>query len=610
MTEAKAVETCTMAEAPLAVRETAPEPSADSPAPGHDSAAIVPPSFWKVSQEMFEIMPELYSALQARDDLGLSLADLERLETLLNQHDIGLDVAISLASDTEMTYAYIAVFSRPTGSDPVACELIGLIPILDDHEPIFEKFWTLLPALLKITRPAVNIICANFKEIVTSILYASQLTPVGSSLAEQLTRAPAFAVADVLVAAWLLEPDRSPTVELLNRFLPQWRSEGKEARFSETPTKKKKKNQSPDHLQLLEELLDIVLIAHELFGSQLFATKLDAPYWDQEGKIPLLLGLMEYAGIGFESSVLSLYEETLRERLEELQGEADSSCGFEVGISSPKKLQDVLYKKLRLQPETQKSASLSGGGMSTSESVLKSMRSKHPLPSIVLEFRQVQKVLTAFVEPLQRFGVDGIIRTSWSQIGIATGRLSSSTPNLQALPSGDTPIKTSAGDPLNVNVRLAFKARTEGWVLVGADYSGLEMRLSAHFAQDESLIAFFNSGKDIHSSVAAHWLKKDVGAVTKTERENSKKLVYGIMYGIGPRSLAGSPTNRSLSLSTHPFSCRHARNNYGGGEVIHLHIFVFLSCDKRVYSVDSPKGEARRWYPHSVWALAESQGLH
>jgi hypothetical protein len=509
-------------------------------------------SYWKYPRLTKDWLNAIYCEWKNPTSFHVDTAKLSSLQNLLNTTEIPLDCVLSLEMEPgneEGACLRLILLSRVDTANPEnlpKLEFCGAIPIFGLPIEDSTILWSALSFLFQ-TRGKVTIFCAGFKDFVRDILHASTASDSSSIFLDSLLSCESVAVADILVAGWLLESGASPSIEDMDEFLPEWRAQEKEIVESPTPTKKNSRKQviSKSELEFMQDLLDIYLIASELFGERLLLSPenvLEKPYWEQEGKIPFLLGLMEFFGVGFDASTLKSYDKVLQRRLDELQHKADAACGFDVTISSPKKLQEVLYKKLKLKPETQRSASLSGGGMSTSESVLKSMSSQHPLPSLVIEFRQVQKILSAFIEPLQNFvDAQGRISTNWQQLGISTGRLSSNSPNLQALPRGDTPVKIGDGHQvLNVNVRSAFKAATPGWVLIGADYSQLEMRLLAHFAQDKILTDFFKSGKDIHGAVAAHWLKKDVTEVSKQERDNAKRLVYGIMYGIGPKSLAGT----------------------------------------------------------------------
>jgi DNA polymerase I len=265
------------------------------------------------------------------------------------------------------------------------------------------------------------------------------------------------------------------------------------------------------------------------------------PFLEQEMEIVPILAKMELIGIGFDNEALLAVETALHKKMIEIQQAAEEACGFFVQLGSAKQVATALFDKLKLKPETKREHKGKTGQQSTSEPILKSMQHQHKLPGLVLQYRHIQKTLSNWVEALDKKQINGRIHTTFVQTGTATGRLSSRDPNLQNLPRAPQTFPPVPGSEesreITVNIRDAFVA-TKGYLLLAADYSQIEMRLLAHIAKDKILTNFFASGKDIHSQVASHWKKKPLESVTPQEREQAKRLVYGITYGMGPNSLS------------------------------------------------------------------------
>ncbi|GAB4138990.1 DNA polymerase I [Thermopirellula anaerolimosa] len=244
-------------------------------------------------------------------------------------------------------------------------------------------------------------------------------------------------------------------------------------------------------------------------------------------EIPLIsvLADMEYRGIRINTEYLSRLSRQFAQRMEELEQEIHQLAGTTFNISSPKQLQEVLFDRLRL-PAVKRTKT----GMSTDSEVLEELASLHPLPQKILEFRQYSKLKGTYVDALPQMVCPrtGRIHASFHQAVTATGRLSSSDPNLQNIP-----IRTEEGRA----IRTAFVA-DEGWVLLSADYSQIELRILAHLSNDEQLCRAFSEDRDIHSAVAAEVFGIPPDAVTSEMRRRAKAVNFGVIYGQTPFGLA------------------------------------------------------------------------
>ncbi|TVM00484.1 MAG: DNA polymerase I [Candidatus Brocadia sp. WS118] len=245
-------------------------------------------------------------------------------------------------------------------------------------------------------------------------------------------------------------------------------------------------------------------------------------------EIPLIyvLAEMEWNGIGLNTHLLHEMSDTLTAKLQQIEKEIYASAGYEFNISSPRQLSEVLFEKLEL-PRLRRTKT----GLSTDANVLTTLAWQHTLPKLVLEYRQLMKLKNTYVDALPDMvnPNTGRIHTSFNQTVTATGRLSSSEPNLQNIP-----IRTEIGR----QIRRAFIPSGNDTMFLSADYSQIELRILAHFSEDEALVAAFHQDKDIHSSVAAAIYSVPIENVTPEMRRNAKAVNFGIVYGLSEFGLS------------------------------------------------------------------------
>src|SRR5215207_8742761 len=245
----------------------------------------------------------------------------------------------------------------------------------------------------------------------------------------------------------------------------------------------------------------------------------------EEIDLPLtpVLADMEMAGISLD---LPFFEETskrLEKRMAEIEKQVYESVGKPFNINSTQQLSDILFKQLGLEPPDRGNKTASGH-FSTSAGVLDLLRGKHPVVDMVLEHRELSKLKSTYVDALQAAlnSDTGCVHTSYSQIGAVTGRLSSINPNLQNIP-----IRSEEGR----RIRNGFVA-SKDCVLLSVDYSQIELRIVAHMAQDEAMLAAFRAGEDIHATTAAAIYGVPTDAVTKPMRRRAKSINFGLIYGM------------------------------------------------------------------------------
>ncbi len=248
----------------------------------------------------------------------------------------------------------------------------------------------------------------------------------------------------------------------------------------------------------------------------------------EEIEMPLLpvLAKMEHEGILVDAEHLKELSDEFQERLNELEQEAYTIAGEEFNLGSSKQVGEILFEKLGL-PVIKKTPK---GAPSTAEDVLVQLALDYPLPKIILEHREFSKLRSTYTDSLiEEINPEtGRIHTSFNQAQTSTGRLSSSSPNLQNIP-----IRTKEGR----RIREAFVAREDS-LLLAADYSQIELRLMAHFSQDETMLKAFHEGKDIHTATASEVFKRPIDEVTGEERRAAKAINFGLIYGMGAFGLA------------------------------------------------------------------------
>ena len=256
---------------------------------------------------------------------------------------------------------------------------------------------------------------------------------------------------------------------------------------------------------------------------------MDKLYSEMEEPLMRVLAKMERDGVKVDLAQIEDFADSLRRETAALEAEirelADEPS---LNISSPKQVGDVLFDKLKLDPKAKKSGR---GSYTTDEATLTAIIDKHPVVGKILEYRAVKKLLSTYIEPFPSYvsSIDGRVHTTFNQALTATGRLSSSAPNLQNIP-----VRTERGR----EIRKAFVPGTADGVIVSADYSQIELRIMAHLSQDKHLVEAFRNGIDIHSATAEKIFGVAHEEVTPDQRRVAKTANFGIMYGISSFGLA------------------------------------------------------------------------
>lgn len=272
---------------------------------------------------------------------------------------------------------------------------------------------------------------------------------------------------------------------------------------------------------------DVTLRLMKPLAEELRKNSLEEVFQNIEMPLMPVLARMERNGVVLDTETLKEVENDFTLRLQTLEKDIYELAGHEFTINSPRQVGEVLFGELKLSEKVKKTKS---GQYSTSEEVLRDLHSKHPIVQKILDYRGLKKLLSTYVEALPKLinPATGHIHTSFNQAVTATGRLSSSNPNLQNIP-----VRGEDGR----EIRKAFIPEA-GEIFFSADYSQIELRIMAHLSGDEHMIEAFNAGHDVHAATAARIFHKDIKDISKDERRKAKTANFGIIYGISAFGLA------------------------------------------------------------------------
>lgn len=272
---------------------------------------------------------------------------------------------------------------------------------------------------------------------------------------------------------------------------------------------------------------DITLKLKNILEKELRENKLEQLFNEIESPLIYVLADMEWTGVRLDLEALEQLAEEYRKEMNQIEKEIIEMAGIEFNINSPKQIGEILFDKMKIIDNPKKTKT---GQYSTSENELEKLRSKHPIIEKILEQRSLKKLLSTYIEAFPQLinPKTGKIHTSFNQTATATGRLSSSNPNLQNIPIRDERGK---------EIRKVF-IPDKGCTFLSADYSQIELRIMAHLSKDKNMIEAFNKGQDIHAATASKIFKIPLEEVTPDMRRKAKTANFGIIYGITPYGLS------------------------------------------------------------------------
>ncbi|CAG5125614.1 unnamed protein product, partial [Candidula unifasciata] len=342
---------------------------------------------------------------------------------------------------------------------------------------------------------------------------------------------PCENIEDPVIACWLVDPDNQPA-----SFVQLCRTAGLEHRSDDADW--------PAFLQMTPKLM------HN-FRSKLKANKLWSVFTDIEMKLIPVLACMETQTIKVDTALFVKFSDILKSKIKRLEEAVYKEAGRKFSLNSHVQLRQILYEELQLDTKLAPDKKIMKTDVcnqkSTCESSLKLLAGVHPLPALILEYRQMQKLMSTYVDGMMSCVTNGSIMTHWDQTAAATGRLTSSQPNIQAVPK--TLITVTDFQPnyvigsemssVDIHAREPFISRP-GCVFLAADFQQTELRVLAHLSGDSTLQSLFKNtaGEDVFILLTKQWQNKTSSEVTSADREQTKRVVYSVMYGVGKDKLS------------------------------------------------------------------------
>ncbi len=426
--------------------------------------------------------------------------------------------------------------TETTGTDPIDAELVGLSFSFTPH----EAFYVPVPADQVEARRFMN----QFKKAYenTRSLKIGQNIKYDMQVLKNYDIEVDGPMFDTMIAHYLLHPELRHNMDDMAEHLLHYRTVHIEELIG--PKGKKQKNMrdlSPKEVyEYAAEDADITLQLKEVLAPLLKQQEAEKLFQEIEMPLVPVLAYMERCGVRIDTEALKETSRHFTLRMKEIEEEIFKEVGERFNISSPRQVGTILFEKLKLSEKPKKTKT---GNYVTSEEVLQSLKAKSPVVEKILDYRGLKKLLSTYVDSLPTLinPRTGRIHTSYNQTVAATGRLSSSNPNLQNIPIRDDDGK---------EIRKVF-IPDEGCLFYSADYSQVELRIMAHLSNDPNMVEAFNEGKDIHASTAAKIYKVPLDEVTKTERAKAKTANFGIIYGISAFGLSerlGIPRKEAKEL--------------------------------------------------------------
>ena len=410
------------------------------------------------------------------------------------------------------------------GLDPLTAGLVGMsfaireqeawyVPVPANREEATDIVLRLAPAL---QHPEIEKVGQNIKfDILALRKYGVRV------------KGPLF---DTMLAHYLLNPELRHGMDYLAETYLKYKTVPIEDLIG--PKGKKQASMRTVPIEQIKEYAaedaDVTLRLKHYFAPLLKQEGLESLFFEMEMPLIYVLAEMEATGVKLDTNALKQSSEVLSQQLSTLEESIYDLAGQSFNINSTKQVGEILFDKLKLDEKAKKTKT---GGYSTSEEVLEKIRGKHPIVDKLLEYRGIKKLLSTYIDALPALihPETGKIHTSFNQAVTATGRLSSTNPNLQNIP---------VRDELGREIRKAFIADDDDCIFFSADYSQIELRLMAHLSNDPHMVEAFCSGADIHAATAAKIYGIPVEEVTSDMRRKAKTANFGIIYGISVFGLA------------------------------------------------------------------------
>ena len=425
--------------------------------------------------------------------------------------------------DYFLTNEILSLDTETTSTSAIDAELVGLSFAVKE----FEAFYVPIPANREEALRIVNI----FKEVYEN----EKILKIGQNLKYDLEVLRNYGIElkgpmwDTMIAHYLIQPELHHNMDYMAEIYLNYQTIHIDELIGPRGKNQKSMRDLPPSqvYEYAAEDADITLRLKNKLEPELKKFECEDLFYNIEMPLMPVLAEMEMNGVCLDTESLNETSKVLTNRMHELEGRIYELAGEQFNIASPKQVGEILFDKLKIIEKAKKTKT---GQYVTSEEVLQQLRNKYEIVADILEHRGLKKLLGTYVDALPSLinKHTGHIHTSFNQTITATGRLSSSDPNLQNIP-----IRGEDGK----EIRKAFVPEP-GCLFFSADYSQIELRVMAHLSQDPQMIEVFREGKDLHAATAANIYKKPIEEVTRDERTKSKRANFGIIYGITVFGLA------------------------------------------------------------------------
>lgn len=450
--------------------------------------------------------------------------NFESLKTTVHDYKlIETEEDASRLCDYLLTNKILSLDTETTSTHPVDAELVGLSFSVKEN----EAFYVAIPANREEALKLVNI----FKPVYEN----KETLKVGQNIKYDMEvlrnygieiQGPMF---DTMIAHYLINPELHHNMDYMAETLLNYKTIHIEELIGEKGRHQKSMRdlEPKDVYEYAAEDADVTLKLKNVLEPKLKEANADKLFWEMEMPLVPVLADMEMTGVCLDTASLKETSELFTKRMTDLEKKIYEEAGERFNISSPKQVGDILFGKMQLVEKPKKTRT---GQYVTSEEVLQQLRAKAPIVANILDYRGLKKLLGTYVDALPKLinPRTGHIHTSFNQTITATGRLSSSDPNLQNIPVRDDDGK---------EIRKCFVPEP-GCLFFSADYSQIELRIMAHLSGDDNMIEAFREGFDIHRATAAKIWHETMDDVTDAQRKKAKQANFGIIYGITTYGLA------------------------------------------------------------------------
>ena len=467
---------------------------------------------------------DLFAVNPHESQVASENASFESLKTI--KHDYQLienqEEAYRIC-DFFRTKRILSLDTETTSTNAIDAELVGLCFAVEEH----KAFYVAIPNDREEALQYVNIFKPVYED--PSILKIGQNLKYDYEVLKNYGVTLGGKMFDTMLAHYVIQPELHHNMDYMAETLLHYKTIHIDELIGPRG-KHQKSMRDLDPIDVYEyaaEDADITLQLKNVLEPKLKETGTENLFWNIEMPLVPVLADMELNGVRLDTDALHDTSMIFTERMNRLEQQIYEKAGETFNISSPKQVGDILFGKMQIMEKPKKTKT---GQYVTNEEVLQSLRAKHPIVADILDYRGLKKLLGTYVEALPKLinKRTGHIHTSFNQALTATGRLSSSDPNLQNIP-----VRSEDGK----EIRKCFVPEQD-CMFFSADYSQIELRIMAHLSGDENMIEAFRQGFDIHAATAAKIWHKDIADVTSEERKKAKQANFGIIYGITTYGLA------------------------------------------------------------------------